>query len=71
MKDLNGTPRLLTVAQFSKECPAFPEGGLRWQIFNEEQNGLKGAGAIIRVGRKVLINVDRYFAWIDSQQKVA
>ena len=58
---------LLTVAQFAKEHPAFPEGGLRWQIFHEESNGLKKAGAIIRVGSKVLIDVNRYFSWIYAQ----
>lgn len=60
---------LKTVTQFAEENPAFPIGGLRWQIFNEETNGLKDAGAIVRIGRKVLINVDRYFDWIDSQQR--
>ena len=60
---------LKTVTQFSEENPAFPIGGLRWQIFNEDTNGLKAAGAIVRIGRKVLINVDRYFDWIDSQQE--
>ena len=62
-------PNLLTVSQFSERFPAFPPGGLRWQIFNEEANGLKAAGAIIRVGRKVLINEDKFFVWIDSQQE--
>ena len=60
---------LKTVSQFSKEYPAFPIGGLRWQIFNEDKNGLKASGAIMRVGRKVLINVDLYFDWVDSQQQ--
>jgi len=65
----NQAPSLLTVSQFSDRFPAFPPGGLRWQIFNEETNGLKAAGAIIRVGRKVLINEDKFFVWIDSQQE--
>jgi len=64
-------PTLLTVSQFSDQFPAFPVGGLRWQIFNEDNNGLKDAGAIVRVGRKVLIDVNRYFAWIESQQEAA
>lgn len=32
-------------------------------------NGLLEAGAIIRVGRKVLIDEARFFDWIDSIQK--
>lgn len=61
---------LSTVPQFSQKHPAFPEGGLRWQIFNSKTNGLDQAGAILRVGRKVLIDEDRYFAWVDRQSGV-
>ena len=64
---MNQSHELLTVQQFADRFPAFPVGGLRWQIFNEGSNGLKEAGAIIRVGRKVLIDVQHYFAWIYSQ----
>ena len=60
-------PNLLTVSQFGKQFPAFREGGLRHQIFHEEANGLAEAGAIVRIGTKVLIDVDRYFAWVRAQ----
>ena len=60
-------PVLFTVKQFAEQNPAFSIGGLRWQIFNEKTNGLKEAKAIIRVGRKVLIDTDRYFDWIYNQ----
>ena len=62
---------LFTVKQFAQQHPAFPVGGLRWQIFNEDKNGLKAAGAIVRVGRKVLIDTDKYFQWVYSQNQVA
>ena len=68
---MNDVPNLMTVVQFSKNNPAFPIGGLRWQIFHEDKNGLKDAGAIVRVGRKVLIDADRYFDWVYSQNHVA
>ena len=64
---MNQKPNLLTVQQFADENPAFSESGLRWQIFNETKNGLKKAGAIIRIGRKVLIDSDRYFDWVYNQ----
>ena len=64
-------PNLKTVTQFSESNPAFPVGGLRWQIFNEDKNGLKESGAIVRVGRKVLIDVDRYFDWVFSQNCIS
>jgi hypothetical protein len=66
---MNQDPNLLTVPQFSTKYPAFTVGGLRSQIFNENHNGLKESGAIIRVGRKVLIDTDRYFSWVYSQNK--
>jgi len=64
------TPTFLTVVQFSQKHPAFPIGGLRFRIFNEHQNGLANSGAIIRNGRRVLIDEAKFFEWIlncDSQ----
>jgi hypothetical protein len=58
---------LKTVKQFCQDNPAFAVGGIRWQIFHEKTNGLADSGAIIRVGRKVLIEEDLYFAWVISQ----
>ena len=57
------TPPLSTVKQFCQKHEAFTEGGLRHQIFNERTNGLAEAGAIVRIGRKVLIHEERYFNW--------
>ena len=62
-------PTLLTISQFSVKHGFISNSGLRFQIFNEKNNGLEMAGAIVRVGRRVLIDEERYFAWIDSQQK--
>ncbi len=59
---------LKTISQFSHEYPAFPVGGIRWQIFNQDKNGLKESGAIVRIGRKVLIDPDKFFSWIKKQQ---
>ncbi|MDD5273359.1 MAG: hypothetical protein PHU14_11635 [Methylovulum sp.] len=58
-----------TVKQFSKRHPAFPEGGMRHKIFNEDTNGLKKSGAIVRNGRKVLINEQKFFAWLEAQNQ--
>lgn len=57
----------LTVNQFSAKYPAFTQGGLRWMIFNEETNGLAEEGVIVRCGRRVLINEDRFFARLERQ----
>jgi len=58
---------LKTVKQFCADNPAFKNGGVRWQIFNEDINGMKAAGAVVRVGRKVLIDEDKYYAWVVAQ----
>lgn len=69
-------PVLLTVRQFADKHPAFPQGSLRNLIFlAESRNTSKGkiAGngldvALVRVGRKVLIDEAKFFNWIDAQQ---
>lgn len=61
--------KLKTVAKFCEaHGDAFTEGGLRWKIFNADTNGLTAAGAIVRDGRRVLIDEDRFFSWLESQQ---
>lgn len=74
------TPRpvYLTVEQFSQRNPAFTPAALRNLIFKADErqstkgtipgNGLIEAGAIVRVGRKVLIVESRFFDWVDAQQ---
>ncbi len=62
-------PTLSTVKQFSEKHQAFTTGGLRALIFNEHQNGLAKSGAIVRIGRKVLIDEAKFFNWIEVQNK--
>jgi hypothetical protein len=69
--------KLHTVAQFPVAHPAFTEAALRNLIFKAERrhssngeipgNGLIEAGAIVRIGRKVLIDEDRFFDWVRQQ----
>jgi hypothetical protein len=60
---------LYTITKFcSKHPDAFTEGSIRWKVFNANSNGLIEAGAIVRDGRRVLIDEDRFFAWLDAQQ---
>jgi hypothetical protein len=58
-------PTLLTVQQFAQAHPAFTHGGLRWLLFHRQQNGLERA--VVKVGRKVLIDVDQFFLWLAQQ----
>jgi hypothetical protein len=56
----------LTVKQFAQLQPAFSATSLRHLIFDADKNGLNKAGAIKRVGKKVIIDVDRFLNWIES-----
>jgi hypothetical protein len=76
------TRTLLTVRQFAEKHPAFCEGSLRWLIFNAEPrtrsvngtreategNGMKPA--IVRVGRRVLIDEVEFFRQIERLNHV-
>ena len=59
----------LTVNQLTEKHPAFTKGGIRALIFNEHTNGLFKSGAIVRIGRKVLIDESKFFAWVESQNQ--
>ncbi len=61
-------PPLSTVNQFCEKYPAFTHGGLRDRIFHAESNGLKKLGAILRNGRRVLIDEEKFFQWLKEEQ---
>ncbi len=71
-------PTLLTVRQFSDKHPAFPQGSLRNLIFLSEnrktsKGTIIGNGldiALIRIGKKLLIDEIKFFKWVDAQQEV-
>jgi len=63
------TTTLLNVPQLAQRQPALTVGGIRGWIFNEETNGLKESGAIIRIGKKLMINEEKFLAWIEGAAK--
>ena len=76
--DLSRQQRALsTVRQFAEKYPAFPQGSLRNLIFLAEprkssKGTIEGNGldvALVRIGRKLLIDESRFFQWIDEQQE--
>ena len=68
---MSNEQNLFTIKQFVKCHPAFTAGGLRFQIFNEAANGLKASEYIIRIGRKILIDADKYFEWVYAQNRAS
>lgn len=77
----NSAPRTLrTVNQFAAAWDAWTPPALRNLILNAADrvnsrgeripgNGLAEAGAIVRIGRRVLIDELSFFRWIAEQQK--
>ena len=59
--------QLKTVSQFAAESP-WTEAQLRWFIFNAGANGMNEAGAVVRVGRRVFLDVEGVDRWIEAQQ---
>ena len=80
---VDSAPRdLFTVAQFSARRPAWTQSALRNLILNSADrvnsrgeripgNGLAEGGAIVRVGRRVLIDEGAFFQWVAQQQTKA
>lgn len=61
--------QLHTVRQFSQKHPIYSEGSIRHVIFNAKTNGF--APAIVRQGRRVLIDESAWFECLKRQQKEA
>lgn len=58
---------IFTVEQAANEIPALTEPAIRWHLFNRELNGLTKSGAVIKVGRRVLLDLPKYIEWLKSQ----
>jgi hypothetical protein len=58
-------PTLLTVQQFCEKHKAFTPGGMRWLLFHRMTNGLEQA--VVRVGRRLLLNEAEFFRWLSAQ----
>jgi hypothetical protein len=60
-------PLLVAPNDLANYLPAVRKGGLRKEIFYAERNGLLASGALIRRGRKCLIDVHKYIEWLRQQ----
>ena len=59
------TSQLKTVPQFCLDNPAFTPGGIRHIQFTKEKE-LAQAGAVVRFGRKLLIDEGRFLEFVRS-----
>ena len=61
---------VMTTKQFVEANPAFTMGSLRNILWYSDANGLKEIGAIKRLGRKILIDTELFFCWLDSNPSI-
>jgi len=59
---------LLSIPQLASRVP-FSESAIRGLITREHQNGLAKSGALIRSGRRVLIDEVAFEQWLSSGRK--
>lgn len=57
--------RLYSIKEWIKRHPSMKEGGIRHLIFYGQQNGFDAV--IKRVGRRVYIDEDDFFLWIEKE----
>ena len=58
--------KLMSVREVAAASPVFSEASLRWLIFNRDKNGFDEV--VVKVGSRVLIDTDRFNAWLDSNR---
>lgn len=66
--------QLHTIRRFAEKHPSFTEPAMRNYVFRATPrrtsrgevpgNGLLECGAIVRIGRKVLVNEEAFFSWV-------
>jgi hypothetical protein len=58
--------KLLTISQFCEEHKFASQGGLRHLVFNASNNGMRKANVIKKLGRRVLIDENAFFSWVNE-----
>ncbi len=64
-----GFKNLRTVRQIAEDNPIINEATLRWWIFHAAANGFRSC--VVRVGRRIYIDVDRFGEWLESHRDEA
>ena len=57
--------RLIPLTEWPKHHPWPPLGGLRHLVFHANSNGFERV--VKRVGRRILIDEQAFFEWVDEQ----
>lgn len=65
-QEIKSITRLIPATDWDKHHSWPPIGGLRHLIFNEKSNGFNMVTR--RIGRRVLIDENAFFAWVEKQE---
>ena len=65
MRTTKNSGRVIPLTQWNEFHPWPPLGGLRHLVFNAGTNGF--AKVVKRAGRRVLIDEQAFFEWLDEQ----
>jgi hypothetical protein len=61
--------RLLTLKQFIESFPLLTLGALQRLIRKRHKNGLADSGALLRMGDRYIIDLDKFIEWIEAAGK--
>ena len=50
---------------------ALTEPQIRWHLHNKDRNGLAALGGVVKIGRRIYIDLDGFERWIASQNAQA
>lgn len=59
----------MTVKQYVDSHPYHTLGAFRWLLFHRYTNGLVQAGAVIKIGKKILIDSEKCEEWENSHRE--
>lgn len=62
---------LLSIKQFCERHPAYTEKGMRRRIDRKNDYGLADSGSVLRDGAKIMIDEERFLAWLDAKNHVS
>ena len=65
----NNIRNLIPLTRWGEKHQHPPIGGLRYLVFNAHQNGFDSC--IVRIGKRVLIDEEKYFEWVDNQNSTS
>jgi len=66
MENIQAQKKYVPLTSWPNHHPWPPLGGLRHLVFNAKSNGFDAV--IRRVGRRILIDEQAFFNWLDGQQ---